>query len=76
MFASQSGILNSLVLALPPLCVAPQAVPLVGWDLEAAHVTHCSTCSNVVYHGEMAKKSEMERKRAEPNDENEGECYV
>lgn len=27
--------------------------------------------SNVVYHGEMAKKSEMERKRAEPNDENE-----
>lgn len=27
--------------------------------------------SNVVYHGEMAKKSEMERKRAEPGDENE-----
>lgn len=27
--------------------------------------------SNVVYHGEMAKKSEMERKRAEPNDEDE-----
>ena len=30
-------------------------------------------CSNVVYHGEMAKKSEMERKRSEPNDEDEGE---
>ncbi|XP_045110130.1 LIM and SH3 domain protein Lasp-like isoform X2 [Portunus trituberculatus] len=27
--------------------------------------------SNVVYHGEMAKKSEMERKRAEPNEEDE-----
>ncbi|KAK3890133.1 hypothetical protein Pcinc_005909 [Petrolisthes cinctipes] len=28
--------------------------------------------SNVVYHGELAKKSEMERKRGEPGDENEG----
>lgn len=48
---------------------------LVASDKPMKQLTSLSPCSNVVYHGEMAKKSEMERKRAEPNDENEGEWY-